>query len=105
MTTPATVQKRQELLTFIECNLAPEAAIQGVVGIGSIATDQMRPGSDIDAVIFYAPNDPYIVPAEAIWLLEDDSFLYIIKAGARRNPICTRTQPSSGSSSIPVEVT
>lgn len=72
--TPATRQKRQELLAFTERNLMPEAAIQGVVGIGSIATGQMRPGSDIDAVIFYAPYDPYIVPAEAIWLPADGSF-------------------------------
>lgn len=75
--TPATIQKRQELSTFIERNLAPETAIQGVVGIGSIATGQMRPGSDIDAVIFYAPYDPYIVPAEAIWMPADGSFYSI----------------------------
>lgn len=72
--TPATTEKRRQLLAFIQRKLAPEVAIQGVVGIGSIATGQMRPGSDIDAVIFMEPFDPYIVPAEAIWLPDDDSF-------------------------------
>lgn len=81
--TPATSQKRQELIAFIERNLAPEAAIQGVVGIGSIATGQMRPGSDIDAVIFFDPYDPYIVPAEAIWLPADGSFHSIFSKETR----------------------
>ncbi|HMN30739.1 MAG TPA: hypothetical protein PKE45_21480, partial [Caldilineaceae bacterium] len=31
-------------------------------------------GSDIDAVIFFDPYDPYIVPAESIWLPADGSF-------------------------------
>jgi hypothetical protein len=34
----ATQQKRQNLLTFIEAALKAELAVQGVAGIGSIAT-------------------------------------------------------------------
>jgi hypothetical protein len=74
MITPTTSQKRQDLLAFIRRVLAPEPAVQAVIGIGSIATGQMRPESDIDAVIFFDPYDPYIVPAESIWLPDDGSF-------------------------------
>ncbi|MFN8493358.1 MAG: nucleotidyltransferase domain-containing protein [Caldilineaceae bacterium] len=74
MNPSVTEQKRQALLNFIQSNLAPEPAVQAVIGIGSIATGRMRPGSDIDALIFLAPFDLYIVPAEFIWLPHDDSF-------------------------------
>lgn len=74
MSSAITNQKRQALLDFIQRNLAAEPAIQAVVGIGSIATGQMRTGSDIDAILFFDPFDPYIVPAEFIWRPSDGSF-------------------------------
>ncbi len=72
--TPATKEKRAQFLEFIERVLLPETAVQAIIGIGSIATGRMRPDSDIDAILFLDPFDPYIVPAEAKWLAEDDSF-------------------------------
>ena len=51
-----------------------EPAVQGVVGIGSIANGLARPDSDIDAIVFFDPLDLYIAPAEAIWRPSDDSF-------------------------------
>lgn len=74
MITPATVQKRQQLVDFIRRVLQPETVVQAVIGIGSIATGQMRPGSDIDAIIFFDPYDAYIVPAESVWLPQDGTF-------------------------------
>ncbi len=74
MNSAITDQKRRELLDFIQRNLAAEPAIQALIGIGSIATGQMRPGSDIDAILFFDPFDPYIVPAEFIWLPSDGTF-------------------------------
>ncbi|MBE2219900.1 MAG: nucleotidyltransferase domain-containing protein [Anaerolineae bacterium] len=72
--TPATEEKRQQLLKFIEQILAPEEAVKGVVGIGSMASGQMHPDSDIDAVIFLDPYDLFIVPAESIWNPADNTF-------------------------------
>jgi hypothetical protein len=72
--TPATKEKRQQLLNFIEQVLAPEEAVKGVVGIGSIASGHMRPDSDIDAVIFLDPFDLFIVPAESWWNPTDGSY-------------------------------
>lgn len=72
--TPETKTKREQLRQFIERVLAPETAVKGVVAIGSMASGHMTPSSDIDAVIFLDPYDLYIVPAEAIWWPEDDSF-------------------------------
>jgi hypothetical protein len=74
MSQAITNQKRQELLAFIQRYLAPEPVLRAVVGIGSIATGNMRPGSDIDAILFFDPLDLYIVPAEFIWLPSDGSF-------------------------------
>lgn len=67
-------QKRRDLLTFIEAELAPQPEVQAVIGVGSIAAGTARRDSDIDAVIFLAPFDPYIVPAEFVWLAADRSF-------------------------------
>jgi hypothetical protein len=78
--TPATEEKRKQFLRFIEQVLAPETAVIGVVGIGSIATGHMRPDSDIDAVIFLDPFDYYIVPAEAIWHPATDTFFSIFSS-------------------------
>jgi predicted nucleotidyltransferase len=72
--TPATEEKRQQLLGFIEQVLAPEEAVKGVVGIGSIASGLMRPDSDIDAVVFLDPYDLFIVPAESKWNPVDDIY-------------------------------
>jgi len=72
--TPATIEKRKQLETFIERVLAPEPAVIAVVGIGSIASGHMRPDSDIDAIIFLEPYDLYIAPAEAIWRPQDNTF-------------------------------
>ena len=72
--TPATREKRAQFLHFMEEVLLPETAVQAVIGIGSIATGRMRHDSDIDAILFLDPYDLYIVPVEAIWLAEDDSF-------------------------------
>ena len=72
--TPATEEKRKEFGNFVQRVLAPEAAVKGVVGIGSVASGHMRPDSDVDAVIFFDPLEYYIVPAEAIWRPGDNSF-------------------------------
>lgn len=72
--TPATEQKRKQFNDFIQRVLAPEPAVKGVVGIGSIATGHMRPDSDVDAVVFFDPLDYYIVPAEAIWRADENTF-------------------------------
>jgi hypothetical protein len=74
MTTSGTIQKRQELRNFIEQELAPEPAVQAVIGLGSIASGLARADSDIDAMVFLDPFDPYIVPAEFIWCPEDKTF-------------------------------
>ena len=74
MTTPAALHKRQEFSSFIEEVLIPQPAVQGVVGIGSIASGHARPDSDIDAVLFLDPYDLYIVPAESFWRRSDGSF-------------------------------
>lgn len=72
--TPETEQKRKQLEQFIEEVLAPETAVKGVVAIGSMASGHMTANSDIDAIIFLDPFDLYIVPAEAIWQPEDNTF-------------------------------
>jgi predicted nucleotidyltransferase len=74
MTTHATIQKRQELMNFIELELAPEPAVQAVIGIGSIASGLARADSDIDAIVFLDPFDAYIVPAEFVWRPADRTF-------------------------------
>ena len=74
MSTPATIQKRQQLLDFIDQYLKPEPAVHAVVGIGSIAFGTMRPDSDIDAILFMDPLDYYIVPAESKWMPERNTY-------------------------------
>jgi hypothetical protein len=70
----ATEVKRRDLEIFIERVLKPEAAVQAVIGIGSIASGQARPDSDIDAIVFLEPFDWYIIPAEFIWRPSDGTF-------------------------------
>lgn len=67
-------QKRAELRMFIERGLEPHAPVRAVVGIGSIATGRAHSGSDIDALVFLEPFDPYVVPAEFSWRPEDGTF-------------------------------
>jgi hypothetical protein len=66
--------KRNELKVFIERVLEPAAAVQGVIGIGSIATGNIRPESDIDIVVFFDPMDWYIIPGEFLWRPFDNTF-------------------------------
>jgi hypothetical protein len=70
----ATDIKRRDLEIFIERVLKPEAAVQAVIGIGSIASGQARPDSDIDAIVFLEPFDWYIIPAEFVWRPSDGTF-------------------------------
>lgn len=77
MMTAATQEKKKQFQDFINQLLAPEEAVKGVVAIGSLATGHMRSDSDIDAIIFLDPYDLYIVPAEAIWVPEEDTFYSI----------------------------
>lgn len=72
--TPITVQKRQQLLELIDRLLKPRATIEAVIGIGSIALGTMRQDSDIDAIVLFDRFDPYIVPAEFVWMPADNSF-------------------------------
>ncbi|MEM8532076.1 MAG: nucleotidyltransferase domain-containing protein [Chloroflexota bacterium] len=76
--TPETHTKRDQLQTFIEREMSPHSAVKGVVGIGSIATGNAHANSDIDAVVFLEPFDPYIVPAECIWRPSDASYHSIL---------------------------
>jgi len=85
MTTPATERKRQALLTLIERELAPAAAVQAVLAVGSVANGRARPDSDIDAVVWLEPYDLYIVPAEFIWRPSDGSFRSIFSHEAERD--------------------
>lgn len=80
MFTEATVRKRQELSDFIDQILKPEPALCAVNGVGSIAFGTMRPDSDIDAVLFWDNVDPYIVPAEFIWVPESNTYHSIFEA-------------------------
>jgi hypothetical protein len=77
-----TLHKRHEFSSFIEEVLNPHPAVQGVVGIGSIATGHARPESDIDAVLFLDPFDPYVVPEESFWRRSDGSFHSIFSVSA-----------------------
>lgn len=74
MITSATLQKRQEFISFIECELAPETAVQAVIAVGSVASGLARQDSDIDAIVYLDPFDPYIVPAEFVWHPSDRIF-------------------------------
>ena len=74
MLNQATRQKREQLNAFIDLKLKPEAAVQAVIGVGSIAFGTMRPDSDIDAVIFWDTIDYYVVPSEFVWIPEANTF-------------------------------
>jgi hypothetical protein len=86
MLTPAAKLKRKELQLFIERVLAPDLVVQGVVGIGSLATGQVRAGSDIDIVVFLEPMDWHVIPAEFIWRPSDGTFHSIFT----RDPLVLR---------------
>lgn len=76
----ATKRKRTELLKFIQQEIVPEACVQGVVAIGSVAKGIARDDSDIDAVLFLTPFDLYAIPAEFKWLPEQGTFHGIFSA-------------------------
>lgn len=69
-----TAEKRAQFQQFVQQVLAPDSAVKGVVGIGSIATGTMHPASDVDAAIFLDPFDYFVIPAEAIWDPNTDTF-------------------------------
>jgi hypothetical protein len=71
---PATKRKRTELSRFIHQVVIPEASVQGVVVVGSVAKGIARADSDIDAVIFLEPFDLYAIPAEFKWRPDDSTF-------------------------------
>ncbi len=74
MITAATSQKRQQLRLFIEREVKPDPAVQGMIVIGSVGSGQARPDSDIDAIVFLNPDNPYAVPAECLWCPADSSY-------------------------------
>lgn len=74
MMTPATLTKRQELLSFIEQVVRPIGPVVGIAAIGSLASGTARADSDLDLLAFLSPFDPYALPAEAIWRASDRSF-------------------------------
>jgi hypothetical protein len=63
--------------------------VQAVIGVGSIATGLARSDSDIDAVLFLDPFDPYITPAEFIWMSSDKTFhsIFSRESGVQENGI------------------
>ncbi|MGI8416156.1 MAG: nucleotidyltransferase domain-containing protein [Nakamurella sp.] len=65
--------KRDQFLDYTRTCLVPHRAVQGVVVIGSVASGFARPDSDIDAVVFMEPFDPYIAPAESLWRASDNT--------------------------------
>lgn len=85
--TPETDQKRKQFQQFIEDVLMGETAVKGVVAIGSMATGHMTPQSDIDAIIFLDPFDYYIVPAEAIWQPDENTFYSIFNEQVTGLPV------------------
>src|SRR5918996_862673 len=70
----ATKRKRTELSRFIQQEVIQETSVQGMVVIGSVAKGIARADSDIDAVIFLEPFDPYAIPAEFKWRSDEGSF-------------------------------
>ncbi len=85
MIATATLRKRQALLLLIERVLAPAPAVQAVLAVGSVASGLARPDSDIDAIVWLAPYDPYIIPAEFIWRPSDGSFRSIFSQEPERD--------------------
>ena len=75
-----TAEKRAQFQAFIQQLLVPDTAVQGVVAIGSLATGQMSPQSDIDAILFLDPFDYFVAPAEAIWYPPQNTFHSIFTA-------------------------
>ena len=71
--TTATTAKRQ-LTQAIETLMKPHDCVVGVVAVGSVATNTAREDSDIDALVFMAPLDRYIVPVESLWRPSDNTF-------------------------------
>lgn len=68
------LRKRDQLRAYTRRELAPHPCVRAVIAIGSVATGQARPDSDIDAVVFMDPVDLFVAPAEAIWRARDNSY-------------------------------
>lgn len=85
--TPETERMRAEFQQFISVVLESETAVKGVVAIGSMATGHMTAASDIDAIVFLDPFDLYIIPAEAIWQPDDDTFFSIFNDNINGLPL------------------
>ncbi len=74
MISPATDLKRRQLVEYVDRHLRRYDAVRAVIGIGSIGAGTAHVDSDIDVAVFLEPNDPYVVPAEAIWCPDPDTF-------------------------------
>lgn len=70
----ATHRLRAQLGDFITRHVAPHPTIKAVVVYGSVASGAATESSDVDAFVFMDPVDPWLLPAEAIWNPEEDSF-------------------------------
>ena len=81
--TPATSTKRRQLEQAITQLLAPLPSVEGVIAVGSVATGEARPDSDIDALVFMDPIEDFAVPRESIWCPWDDSFHSIFSRDER----------------------
>lgn len=64
-------QKTNLLKDYIERHCADEHAVQAVIALGRLARGLATPESDIDAIVFLDPWDPYAVPAGFVWLPAD----------------------------------
>ena len=72
--TPETTKRREQLRQYIEDVLAPDPAVQAVIGIGGVATGHLHGHSALEAILFLHPFDHYVAPAEAIWQPADDTY-------------------------------
>lgn len=71
---PATRAKRTALQTFIDRHVVGRDEVKAIVVYGSVANGAAVADSDVDAIVFMDPLDHYLLPAEAIWNPQDDSF-------------------------------
>lgn len=74
MLSAATEEKRQQFKDYIHHELVHIDAVRAIIGIGSIASGDAHPDSDVDAIVFLEPFDVYAVPAEATWRKSDNSY-------------------------------
>lgn len=79
----AAAEKRRALKGFIERHVIHREVIRAIVVYGSVANGAAVAESDVDAIVFMDPVDPYLLPAEAIWNPHDDSFRSIFSSETR----------------------